>query len=233
MPYKKSKARQEFETKSIQLLALARQISYKNVSLLYDHKNLIFQSTIVLLCSSLEEYLREFVEDLFFNYRSQGARLSEIPSNPRTFSLFARQRAIYEAYIQNKDEVKILEKLDISNLFLYSVIDNNVVFNNNIDPKSIANDKKYPSPKNLRILYNRIGLKGIFSHLNSRGRKDYELLLRSFLDIRETIAHQTSTPLTFTDVQRNFSNINDLLDKLDRSAFQHICKSSGQKYWRL
>ena len=231
MPYSRSRARQEFENKSVELVSLARQISYKNVALSYEHKNLIFQSTIVLLCSSLEEYLRVFIEDLFFNYKSLSATISAIPVNPRTFSLFHKQRTIYEGFINNRDEFKILDRLNITNQRLYSVVDSTQTFVDHIDSKMIVNDKKYPSPKNLKILFNRIGIKSIFNETDRIGKKNYELLLRSFLDVRETIAHQESTDLTFNDVKRNFKNITDLLDKLDRASYSHICSISGQKYW--
>jgi hypothetical protein len=231
MPYSKSRARREFEMKTLELVSLARQISYKNVALSYEHKNLIFQSTIVLLCSTLEEYLRVFVEDLFFSYKTKTATLSEIPINPRTFSLFHNQRAIYESFIHNRDEVRTLDKLNVTNKNLYSVVDEAQVYVNHIDSRTIVNDKKYPSPKNMKVLFNRIGVKNIFGETDRIGKKDYELLLRSFLDVRETIAHQESTDLTFDDVKRNFKNISDLLDKLDRVSFKHVCKVSGQKYW--
>jgi len=231
MSYSKSKARKEFEKTYLELISLARQISYKKVSLSYDHKNMVYQSSIVLLCSSLEEYLRVFVEDLFFNYKLKKATLSELPINPRTFSLFHKQRTIYEGFIHNRDEAKILEKLKVSNGVLYSVISDSEIFTNHIDTKAIVNDKKYPSPKNVRILFNRIGVKNIFNETNNTGKKDYELLLRSFLDVRETIAHHESTDLTFDDVKRNFENIKDFLDKVDRASYKHICQTSGQKYW--
>jgi hypothetical protein len=90
---------------------------------------------------------------------------------------------------------------------------------------------KNPSPKNLKILFNRLGLKNIFNVINKLGKKDYELVLRSFLDIRETIAHQQSISLTIEDTKRNFSNIKDLIDKIDRASFSHVCKESGINYW--
>ncbi|MBV8388667.1 MAG: hypothetical protein JO080_02585 [Mucilaginibacter sp.] len=231
MPYKKSKSRIEFEKKTDELLNLAKAISYKKVTLSYDHKNLIYQSSIVLLCSSLEEYIRVFIEDLFYNYRLKSALLSKIPINSRTFSLFHKQRTIYEAFVYSRDERTILEKLKVDNPHLYSLIDETKVLTNHIDSRLIVNDKKYPSPKNLKILYNRIGIKNIFPVINGIGRKDYEFLLRSFLDIRETIAHQQPINLTYEDLKRNFINILDLLDKLDRASFSHICRESGMQYW--
>lgn len=232
MPYKKSKSRNEFERKVDELLLLAKSISFKKVPLSYEHKNLIYQSVFVLLCASVEEYLRVFIEDLFYTYKSSGITLDKVPMNARTFSLFHKQRTIYEAFVHTRDEYKILKNLSIDNTSVYSIADNSVVLTNHINSKTIVNDKKYPSPRNLKILFNRIGINNIFPLINKLGGKDYELILRSFLDIRETIAHQQAMNLTFEDTKRNFFNIKDFLDKVDRAAFSHICKESGMRYWR-
>lgn len=64
MAYHKSKARIDFEQKSNDLLKLAQSISYKKVKISYNHKNLTYQATIVLLSSAFEEYLRTMVEDM-------------------------------------------------------------------------------------------------------------------------------------------------------------------------
>jgi hypothetical protein len=231
MPYKKSNSRIEFEQKVDELYNLAKVISYKNITLSYEHKNLIYQSCVVLLCSSVEEYLKVFIDDLFFNYKTKNTTLSKIPINSRTLSLFHKQKTIYEAFIHNRDETRVLEKLTVDNMNLYSLIDSSIQLSNHIDSRIISNDKKYPSPKNLKILFNRIGLKNIFNVINRLGSKDYELMLRSFLDTRETIAHQQSISLTFDDLKRSFLNIKDLIDKLDRASFSHICKASGIAYW--
>jgi len=231
MSYKKSKARKEFEVTSNELISMAKQVSYKRANLSYEHKNMIFQSSIVLLCSSLEEYLRLFIENLFFSYKTNKAKLSEIPQNLRTFALFQKQKTIFENYIYARDEVKTLEKLKVSNKDLYSVIDDDIILLNQIDSKIVVNDRKYPSPKNLKILYNRLGVNNIFNETNKTGKKNYEFQLRSFLDIRETIAHQESTDLTIDDIKRNFENIRDFLDKLDRVSYKYVCRYSGHKFW--
>lgn len=230
MPYSKSKGRNDFETLSSDLFSLAREISFRRVKLSYEHKNLVYQSCIVLLSSAVEQYLKSFIEDLFYSYRSNGATLSQLPDNSRTFALFVKHRTVYESFINNRDETKALTKLNIKDPS-YAIVDNSIILTNHVDPNKIVNDRKYPSIKNIKSLYNRIGIANIFSRANSIGRKDYELLLKSFLDIRETIAHQESQNLTFDDIKRNFKNISDLIDKLDRISYKEVCKMSGSKFW--
>jgi hypothetical protein len=151
MSYKRSNSRKEFEKKVDELFALAKVISFKNAKLSYEHKNLIYQSAFVLLCSSVEEYLRVFVEDLFYNYKLKCTTLSRIPINSRTYSLFHKQRIIYESFIHNRDEAKVLEKLNVSNSYLYSLTDSNIVLTDHIDSRILVNDKKSlaKKPKNI------------------------------------------------------------------------------------
>lgn len=230
MAYTKSKARKEFERTHKELLSLSRGISYKKIELSYEHKNLIYQSSIVLLSSAIEKYLSVFVEDLFYHYKLKNATLAQIHSSSRSFSLFNNQRALYEAFIHTRDEPRILQKLDVKN-FCFKVINDNEIFVNQIDAKKIVFDKKYPSVKNMKILFNRLGIKDVFSIINPKGGKDFAFILTSFLDIRETIAHQESTDLTFSDVIRNFQYIEELINQLDRVAFKMVCSTSGISFW--
>lgn len=230
MPYKKSKSRIEFENSFLKLLSLSREISYKKVNLSYNHKNLIYQSCIVLLSSSFEEFLKTLIEDIFQNYKSRSAPLKNIPVNVRTFTLFQNQKKFYDSFNFHKDEGRIIENLNIRNSF-YDIITEDSILTNHINARSITNDKKYPSPKNLKMLFNRLGIKNIFSVIDSAGGKQYELLLRSFLDVRETIAHQEFTDLTFTDVKRHYDNVNEIINRIDRALYKHICTESGSHYW--
>lgn len=230
MPYKKTRARLEFESEAKKLLSLARRISYNKVVLDYQHKNLIYQSSIVLLSSAIEEYLRIVMEDLFYNYRIKGATLSDIPENARSYALFIRQKGHFESYIFQKNELKVLDDLKVSNP-LYEIVNGSAVYNSHVTALNILDGKKYPSPENVKVLYNRIGIKNIFHTIRIGSPTDYKLLLESFLDIRQTIAHQQAMNLTFTDIKRNFDNISDLINKLDRALYLHICRTSGQVFW--
>ena len=90
---------------------------------------------------------------------------------------------------------------------------------------------KYPSVKNLKILYIRIGINDIFNEVARRGQKDYKSQLESFLSIREAIAHQEAPVMTFQDVERHLDNLIDFINKIDRVVYSHITKISGEGYW--
>ncbi len=231
MAYRKSSARIEFENKSSELLQLAKNISYKRVKLSYKHKNLIYQAAIVLLCASFEEYLKCFVEDLIYQYKTKSAKLSELPQNIRAYGLLVNQQDIFKRFFISSGEKPALDELNNSSRFIYSILNDDEVFNNHIHSQSIHSKRKYPNPNNIKILYNRLGISNIFSRINSRGRKDYELIVSAFLDVRSSIAHQAIINLTIEDIERHFVNVIDVINQLDRIAHSHCCKVSNSKYW--
>lgn len=230
MPYSKSKSRVNFEENLKRLRSLARTASYKKSGFSYDHKNLICQSSIFLACASIEEYLKIFIEDLLYEFNHNSANVSELPDNFRALKLLLSQQHIFKNYVFNGDEPKSLKAINKA-WDKYEIIHDNKEVSKHIHPQDIIGTKKYPSVKNLKILYNRFGIKDIFKAVQLRAKKDYKPSLESFLSIREAISHQAAPQVTYEDVKRNFENIQGLVNHLDRIKYSHFCKISGEKYW--
>ena len=86
MSYSKSLARQGYESFSSQLLSLAKSTEKINShALTYAHKNLIYQSIVVLLSSSIEEYHKTFIEDWFYKLRSSNVTMAKLPDNTKLY----------------------------------------------------------------------------------------------------------------------------------------------------
>lgn len=230
MPYNKSQARIDFETGTKSLKQVAKKVSYSSSPLNYDQKLLIFQSTIFLMSAKIEEYTKALIENLIFNYKSKVAVMSEIPENIRTKVLIDNQLVHYQNFNFNKDEKKLLEKISCTKSY-YELLNLTNTFSNSINSKSVLGNNKYPSVKNLKILYLRIGIKDIFNNIQIHGQKDYKSQLESFLSIREAIAHQQAPVMTFQDVERHLNNLLDLINKIDRVVYSHIVNVSGERFW--
>ncbi|MGJ8739037.1 HEPN domain-containing protein [Zobellia laminariae] len=230
MPYNKSQARIDFEEGTKSLKQVAKKVSYNSSPLEYDQKLLIFQSTMFLMSAKIEEYTKALIEGLIFSYKSNNAVMSEIPENIRTKVLIDNQLVHYTNFNHFKDEKKLLEKLNCSKSY-YELLNLTNTFSNSINSQSVLATNKYPSVKNLKILYIRIGIPDIFKEIAKRGQKDDKSPLESFLSIREAIAHQEAPVLTFQDVERHLNNLIDLINKIDRVVYSHITKVSGEKYW--
>ncbi|MDD4753883.1 HEPN domain-containing protein [Proteiniphilum propionicum] len=230
MSYSKSRARRDFETESNKLLKLAKKISYKSSPLTYDHKQLINQSCIFLLSARIEDYTKNLIEDLIYSYRINGATLQQIPKNIRTKVLLDKQVNHYRTYYNSSDEKVLLKNIAIDNSF-YQLLDDTIAFSTQVHPSNIIGTNKYPSIKNLKILYNRLGIKDIINELHRKAKKNISTAIESFLSLRESIAHQGAPTITFNDVERHFKNINEAINYLDRVVYSHIKKESGENYW--
>ncbi|OYD43612.1 HEPN domain-containing protein [Sphingobacterium cellulitidis] len=230
MPYSKSRARKDFELESNKLLKLAKKVSFKSSSLTYDHKQLINQSCIFLLSARIEDYTKNLIEDLLYSYRTNGAILEHIPKNVRTKVLLDKQVNHYRLYYNSSDERVLLKNISIDSNF-YQLLNDSVAFSTQIHSSNIIGTNKYPSIKNLKILFYRLGINDIIAELHRKAQKDITTAIESFLSLREAIAHQGAPAITFDDIERHFKNINEAINYLDRIVYSHITRESGTTYW--
>lgn len=230
MPYTRSQAREDFETGTNSLKRVAKKVSYNSSPLNYEQKMLIFQSTIFLMSARIEEYSKDLIEKIIFNFRSKNALMSEIPENIRTKALVDNQIVHYKNYNHNPDERKLIERISCNKSY-YDLLVSTNTFSSSIRADSILSTNKYPSVKNLKILFFRLGISDIFIEVAKKGSKDYQSHLESFLSVREAIAHQVAPTLTYQDVERHLENLIDLINKIDRVVYSHIVKNSGDNYW--
>jgi hypothetical protein len=231
MPYSKSLARRDFEVGANDLKKLAKNVSYKNSPLTYHQKLLIFQSSVFLLSARIEEYSKTLIEGLIYNYQSKSALMSELPENLKTKAIIDSQLTHYKNFSYNSDERKLLERVSCRNPY-YEILNPTKPLSPAISSRNILASNKYPSVKNLKILYHRIGIDDIFIEISKRGKKDYKSYLESFLSVREAIAHQVAPTLTNQDVERHISNLSEIIKFIDRTVYSHISKISGSNYWK-
>lgn len=230
MSYAKSRARKDFEIESNKLVKLAKKVSFKSSPLSYEHKQLINQSCIFLLSARIEDYSKNLIEDLIYSYRTNGALLKQIPKNVRTKVLLDKQLNHYRTYYNSSDEKALLRNISIDNP-CYQMLDDTVAFSTQVQSSNIIGTNKYPSIKNLKILYNRVGIYDIINEIHRKAKKDITTGIESFLSLRESIAHQGAPAITFIDIERHFKNINEAINYLDRVVYSHIKKESGDIYW--
>lgn len=230
MSYTKSQSRKDFDSSLENISGLVKKISYKSNGLPYSYKNLIYQSSIFLLSANIEEYIKRITEDWIYQLRIQGALNKNLSKVTRTFLLANNFSATFKKQLYQTDERELVKEIHIEKEF-YSIIRDDEVFSPFISASAILKNKKYPKPDNLVTLFHRLGINNIFNSIDKKGKKDYKALIRSFLDVREAIAHQSPPSLTYSDVQRHFINIHEFISNTDRVLYSHIVKTSGSKFW--
>ena len=128
--------------------------------------------------------------------------------------------------MRNKDEKKVLDRLNIKNQYYEAIVDD-FILPSYFGSNKILYQNKYPSVKNIKKIFIRLGNNDVYKTINSIGRKDYKSILESFLSIRENIAHSTPDDLTIGDVENSYKQLKDFIYVIDR-ALQRII---GTKYW--
>lgn len=230
MPYSKSLARQDFESEFFRIKKLAKKSSFASSPISYDHKQLIFQSCIFNLSARIEDYTKSLIEGILFNYRSRGAKLSDLHENIRIKGIIDNQTIHYRNYYNQSDEKKLIQNLSIKK-GTFNLLDDDIVFVNQVKSINIISTNKYPSVKNLKKIYNRIGIEDIVAKINAESKRDLKTAFESFLNLRESIAHQSPPNITFQDVERHYDNVKQYINFIDRIVYKHICKFSTSKYW--
>lgn len=233
MSYSKSNAKVVFDGFAGQLKTLAKSTNAIPAAILsYNHKDLIYKSLVVLLCSSIEEYHKTFVEDWFYKLRVSGAHMDKVPVNARMLGFLNNTEHHYKNFLFDRDSEKnIIEKLSKNKDVLKKYVDDSELFDMSWLAKNVWSNKKYPSTKNIATLYNRLGINNIFGVLSALKHRDYKVQLDSFLSVRESIAHAGAGAVTYDDVKGHIKFINELIYLLDKELYKHCCQSAGSAFW--
>ncbi|WP_440593341.1 HEPN domain-containing protein [Schlesneria sp.] len=95
------------------------------------------------------------------------------------------------------------------------------------------NDKSYPSAKNLKRMFRRIGIDSVFNRLDCRLRRNTENDLASLNSIRGSLAHTgISGILSYNDVRSQLRKMNQIVRGLDMETFYHLRRCHSGIAWK-
>ncbi|STD29814.1 Uncharacterised protein [Edwardsiella tarda] len=232
MAYVKSASRKQFEQIHLSLLEQVRYVS-KIKELRSDIVHSVYNNAIFRASAAFEDYIKEVLEDWIDMLNNNNGCLSHLPDEIILFSLFKNQEKNFINYISHGSESIMMSDLNKCKDKLQVLTSPGCPVKPVIVSKQLIMDKKYPSKKNIKIIFNRFGIKDIFKAMAMKGKKDYELMLQSFSDSRTELAHSySSTNITKGTVIGNLNNVKEIVKILDRILYTHICAKSGSKYWK-
>lgn len=230
MAYSRSLARQDFLKNILEIQTVSRKADYKKSNVPESALEMIYQAAIFKACAYLEEYLKSIIQDWLYLVEQNGYTCAQIPNNLRLFLISKGQEGAYKAFIFQGDEKALLKKLDKNKytplLNLASPV------KGLLDTNLVVGDRKYPSIKNIRRLFVRIGINKIFEDMQRRYSVNHTKPLQSFLDVREAIAHQNPPNLTYADVKMHLEHLRKLVNDLDRTIYSHVVRETGLDCWR-
>lgn len=196
-----------------------------------DLKNYTHGAAILFLNAKLENYISDLFEGITQEICRHNASLKNIPKSLLGW-VFLKDggEQITRRYLATSDEGEYILNMGVS---LHDCI--------NSEPDSYftstrfrgISDKAYPSVKNIKRMYKRIGLLSIFDRLNRRLRRDVEAELRSLNDIRGSLAHSgISGTHTYQDVKNIISTIKEIVQWLDKETFYHLRSEQCAFAWK-
>jgi hypothetical protein len=212
------------------LLKTSREASYKKSKIPYPAIEMILQAAIFKTSALLEEYIKNSINDWIYLAHKENCSAGSLPMELRWYYISVAHVDAYRSYINNKDEKRLLTNL-ISKKENCLFQDNHTI-KKIIKPSIILGNKKYPSVKNIKRLFTRLGIGNIFPKIDKKTKRQYEPLVKSFQDIRQAIAHQNPPDLTYNDIKNHINNIQGFVSALDRVLFSHIVSYHGMKCWR-
>jgi hypothetical protein len=228
--YLPSTARTEFET-SLGEIATVLPLLKSSRGLHADLKNYVLGASVIFLHAKLENY----ISDLFNGICQEACRVkleaTQIPESLLGWLFLAdghleRSRS----FVARNDEYEFATKTG-------SYINNELLLGrtNYLQLerfKGIA-DKAYPSVKNLKRMFKRIGINNIFILLKARLKFDVELEIISLNGLRGSLAHSgLDGSLSYKDVKNHIDKIKRTVAALDKETFYHLRRTCPIVFWK-
>lgn len=229
MPYKKSLYRKDFEERVRLLKAEAKKADGLGTGL-HDARDMVFQCAIFQTSAALETYLKMIIESWFQQLKANGLGAS-LPASVR--GRIAAQRLLppFEAYVAKKEEGPIYNYL-AAQADVWQIMTGNPLIPQHITGREIHDGRAYPSNKNLKLLFIRVGIQNIHNELAKILKRDIETLVEGFQSVRTAIAHSAPPNITLKDVRRLLGDIIDLVRALDRVVYRHVSRHGGETCWK-
>ena len=206
-----------------------------------DVQEYFFMATILVAFASLESYF-----DDLFDRIAKG--LGAIHGTPQAQLLDAPLKAVLLTCVpqledahrrllgmnDSADYLKFMERSAASPLLAFIGGGAGPAFS--LQGSQLHQNKKYPSPDNVRRIMTRIGASTFFSQLDQRFHFQSENWLQALNDIRTEVAHQGTLPQqvgTVADVHAYLGRVYLFAKRTDRIVYDHVRKSAalGDAWW--
>jgi hypothetical protein len=196
---------------------------------LHGIRDMAFQCAIFQTSAALESYLKLSIEGWAqaLKTRSFGNRL---PIASRGYLAAMKFQPHFQRFAFENDETRLISDLPNEHN-RWPILDGPAALPTWFDGKLLHEGSAYPSFKNLKRLFYRLGVSDFDAQLGERLQRDVELMIKSFQDIRTALAHAAPPTITFDDVSARIKDMCSLVAAIDRILYSHIIKHGGADCW--
>lgn len=228
MPYKRSSHRVDFDQRVDFLLKKARRAQRFRASDA-DIRDLVFQCTIFQTNAAMETYLRLLIESWAHEIRSH-KRGKVTPTSTRAFLTLKNLEKPFAKYHFDGDEKVLAATLQRqSDLwpFMLGVDELPSLFSG----VALHDKTAYPSAKNIRRLFARLGIDDMMGRLSKNLHRDVDILISDFQSVRTALAHSLPPSITILDVEKLLADAKALVGSIDRIFHKHVMTHGGPNCW--
>jgi hypothetical protein len=230
MPYCRSSYRNDFDKQITFLVRKARHAQRLKPSDA-ELRDLVFQSCVFLTGAAIETYIRLIIEAWVFNIKMKN-RGAITPVSARAYIASKRLGPAFSKYFYDKDEKNLIAAIqDESSLWPLLVGGSNLP--SFFEGKAIHDGAAYPSIKNIKKLFARLGIKNMIDEIGKALKRDAELMIDGFQNIRTALAHSAPPTVTINDVETRLSDSQELVGAIDRIFCRHVTKHGGRDCWPI
>lgn len=189
------------------------------------------QCCILQASAATEEYIKAIFDGWAFKLRQLDAATAvNIPMRIRALIVKNRLRGKFSKYITDNDEKALLDGLSQES-HIWALMVGNSPIPRYFDGSSIYLDQKYPSHKNIKLIFSRIGVDNVFDSLSRILKSDAEYALTAFNSVRTALAHEAPPQLTYNDVKDNLKRISNIVRAMDCLLFSTLNSYAGVGCW--
>jgi hypothetical protein len=229
--YVKSSARVEFERSIAEIETVIRQIAPPR-KINPDLGNYILSAAILFLSAKLENYISDLFKGICQEACHHVKSASAVPPSLLGWAFLNDGHADRsKTFVARNDEGDFIRT---TGTYLASELVQNG--NNYLTPGRFRgiDDKAYPSVKNLKRMFRRLGIEAIFSLLNKRMKCSAENNLESFNAIRGALAHSgISGTYSYNDIKEQILKIQQLVSAIDKETFYYLRSCNADIAWKV
>lgn len=233
MSYQHSRARSSLKTEYAAITSTLRTLDRG------QHDSAVREYVISAAIFIAHAVLENYISDVFSAYAiaacAQAKNGSQLPEHLRShlFSHRANLHVLVGNVIGGKSEEALLKPLASALKGPAGSLVNDGAALPIFNGKDIYTNFKYPSAKNLRKLFFRIGVENVFDRASALLKQDSSALLESLGSLRTQLAHTGSSPGVSTkDVRERLKDCERFVGAVDRILYGETSKCFGLQTWR-
>ena len=190
---------------------------------------MVYQCAIFQTSAAIETYLRLMIEGWAQKLRAQRKGMA-LPVSIRGFLAIQKLQPLFEQLAYKKDDSQVILRIQQEHQS-WPILNVSEEIPSPFNGSLIYAKSTYPSYKNIKKLFARLGMPPVEASLNRRLGRDVETMIENFQSLRTALAHSSPPSITLLDVRGRLEDMRLLISAIDRALHSHVVRHGGATCW--